>query len=546
MSRSDVEKSSSSVEKVETHIAVQDASIPPGADAPGLKKVLTGRHLSFISIGAAIGTGIFLGIGGALANGGPLGLFLGYAVICSVCASVMLLVGEMVTFLPVAGGHITLAGRFVDPALAPAMALNYYLCWVFILCAEASASAVLVSYWTESINAGVWIAIALVIILLFNIVSAAWYGEGEVWFSSIKVITITGLIILGIIIAAGGGPDGKATGFEFWRNPGPFVQYLDIQGSKGRFLGFFSVMTQASFSLIGTEMLALAAAETKNPRRNIPVALRTVWIRMVIFYICGAFVVGLIVPSNNPRLGAASTAAASPYVIAIERVGIKALPSIINAALITSALSAGCADLYTTSRALYTLALQGHVPRLFSNTNRFGVPWIAVLFSWAIGLLAFLGVGSGSGVVFDFLVNLTALSGVLTWWLIALTYLRFRAGMKKQGISRADLPWRTAFGYPAACWVLLIISIVCIFSGWTVFRPGKWDTKTFFSNYLPVAWLPIFYFAYKFRLKSKIVSAEEMDFVSNIDEIEQEAAWFNAQEKKIPKGVFGRVFGVLF
>lgn len=161
----------------------------------------------------------------------------------------MLLIGEMVTFLPVQGGHVRLAGRFVDPALSCALGLNYYLCWALILAAEISASAVLISFWTTSINIGVWMAIALTIVLAINLFGVQYYGEAEVCFASLKVITMLGLIILSIILDAGGEPDHKPIGFQFWRNPGPFVQHL---GSKGRFLAFFSVLTQAAFTISGT------------------------------------------------------------------------------------------------------------------------------------------------------------------------------------------------------------------------------------------------------------------------------------------------------
>ena len=156
-----------------------------------------------------------------------------------------------------------------------------------------------------------------------------------------------GLIILGIILDLGGGPDHDRLGFRFWKKPGPFVQYNGIAGAKGRFLGWWAVMTQAAFSFIGTEIVAvcvsllhsrrclpnvhaqIAAGEAKNPRRNLPKAIRRVYIRILLFYIGGVTIIGLLVPSNDPNLGLnKGTAAASPFVIAIKRSGIKALPSV--------------------------------------------------------------------------------------------------------------------------------------------------------------------------------------------------------------------------
>ena len=150
---------------------------------------------------------------------------------------------------------------------------------------------------------------------------------------------------MSIAIDCGAGPAHQGyLGFRYWRDPGPFTQYQGIGGATGRFLSFWAVLTQAAFSSVqprkgsgltcrfgGTEVLAIAAGETKNPRRTLSSAIRKVWIRIVIFYVGSVFVMGLTVPSTNDRLGTASNASASPFVIAAELAGIKSLPSIISA-----------------------------------------------------------------------------------------------------------------------------------------------------------------------------------------------------------------------
>ncbi|GAB7337129.1 hypothetical protein MBLNU457_g2525t1 [Dothideomycetes sp. NU457] len=499
----------------------------------GLHRQMNARHLTFISLGSVIGTGIFLGIGSTLASSGPVGLVLAYAVICSVVFCVMLCVGEMVTYLPVVGAHLRLSGRFVDESLSAAMSWNYWYCWSLIIAAEISALATLVTYWTTAVPSGVWIAIALVVCLVSNMCGPRVYAEIEFWMSSIKVLTIIGLIILSIVIDAGGAPSKDPIGFRYWRNPGPFVQYQGIPGTTGRFLGWFSGLTGAAFSSIGAEMLALAAAETKNPRRIVPQAIKATWIRIVVFYFVSSFCVSLIISSQNPRLGSGSTASASPYVIAIQNAGIKALPSIINAAILTSALSASIGDCYTATRTLHAMAGKGLAPRIFSKTTSWGQPWVATLASWSIGLLAFLSVSQGAATAFNFLLNLTALAGVITWLCIGITYVRFRAGMKAQGISRDVLPYKNSFTLIGAYWIIFIISLVTIFSGWSVFRPGRWDTQTFISNYLPIALFTLIYLSYKVTTKSKFVGVHEMDFTSGVAEFEEQHAQAEAERTAI-------------
>ncbi|SPO39016.1 probable general amino acid permease [Pseudozyma flocculosa] len=510
----------------------------------GLRRELKPRHLIFISIGACIGTGIFLGVGSSLQNGGPLGLFLGFSLIASVVVCVMFMVSELVTFLPVSGGHIRLAGRFVDPALSAAMGWSYLICWTLILAAELSAAAVLISYWlpASQVNQAVWIAVGSLVVLAVNAFGTGIFGEMEFIFASIKVITLTALIIISLVITAGGGPQGESIGFRYWRDPGALVQYKGIPGATGRFLGFFNVLAQASFSMIGAEMLALAAAECRHPRKILPICMRTVWVRIVGFYVVSVFCCGLVVAHNNPLLGSSGTAAASPYVIAIQAAGIKVLPSIVNAAIITSALSAGCSDLYTTSRSLYSLAQKGQAPKIFSRTLKNGIPHYAVAVCWLVGALAYLGSSSTSADVFSFLVNLTALSGILTWFSIAITYIRFRAGMKAQNLPRSMLPWKSRFTLVGAYWTLLIVGIVLVFSGWEVFRPGHWDTASFFSNYLPLAWFPALYFGFKYLWKTRIIPVHEMDFVSGLKEIEADARmWDEEDAAKDKSGVHNKI-----
>ena len=330
----------------------------------------------------------------------------------------------MIAYLPIPGGHIKLAERFVDPALAFAMGWNYWFNWMIILPAELSAASVLINLWNSTISDGAWITIIFFVVVLINFFGAGFYGECEFWFASIKVLTITGLIVLGIVITSGGGPDHKSIGFQYWRHPGPFTQYNDITGSKGRFLGFWAVLTQAAFSYIGTEIVAIAAGEARNPRRNIPRAIKKVYIRILLFYLGGTFIIGLLVPSNDPSLRLSSGVGKSPFVIAIRRAGIPALPSIINACLLTAASSAASSDLYTASRAIYGLALTRSAPRIFARTTARGLPYVAIGFTALFGALAYMSLSTGAGNVFNYLVDLSAASGLLTWLGIDILYIR--------------------------------------------------------------------------------------------------------------------------
>ncbi|KAH7924878.1 amino acid permease [Leucogyrophana mollusca] len=508
--------------------SIEGSDHEPDLKAPHertLHRQLKNRHIAMISIGGVIGTGLFVGTANALRWGGPVGLLLGYSIMGTIVYSVMISLGEMVAYLPIPGGHIKLAERFVDPALSFAMGWNYWYNWIIVAPAELSASALLINYWNQSVNNAVWVIMCIVVVVTINMLGAGAYGEAEFIFASIKVLTITGLIILGIVLDLGGGPDHDRIGFRYWKNPGPFVQYDGIPGTKGQFLGWWAVMTQAAFSFIGTEIVAIAAGEAKNPRRNLPKAIRRVYIRILLFYIGGTAVIGLLVPSNNPDLnisgaGKAGTAAASPFVIAIETAGIKSLPSLINACLLTSAWSAASSDLYTSSRALYGLAASGNAPRIFLRTSRTGLPYVSVIFCACFTSLAFMAISSGAGTAFGWFSNMTSIAGLMTWFGISVTYIRFYAGTKAQGIDRKTLPYWTRF-QPFPAWYACIATVtICFFSGFDVFLNGEWSNATFVTTYILFVMFPIMYVGARIYYRVKPVAAIDMDFKSDIDQIE--------------------------
>ncbi|KAG2034610.1 amino acid permease/ SLC12A domain-containing protein [Suillus americanus] len=484
-----------------------------------LQRKLENRHIAMISIGGVIGTGLFVGTADSLMYGGPIGLLLGYMVMGTIVYCVMITLGEMVAFLPIPGGHIKLAERFVDPAFSFTLGWNYWYSWMISSPSEIAAAALLINYWNDTVNNSVWVIMCFVVVLTINMLGTGAYGEAEFIFASIKVLTITGLIILGIIIDLGGGPNHDRIGFRYWKNPGPFVQYNGIEGVKGRFLGWWAVLTQAAFSFIGTEIVAIAAGEAKNPRHTLPKAIRRVYVRILLFYIGGTLVIGLLVPSNNPLLQLNSGTAQSPFVIAIETAGIKSLPSIVNACLLTSAWSAASSDLYTASRAVYGLAASGNASKYFLKTTRHGLPYVAVLFSASFSLLAFMAVSTSAGSVFNWLANMSSVAGLMSWFGISVTYLRFYKGLQVQGIDRKTLPYYTNLQPYAAWWGVISTVTICFFSGWSVFLKGEWNTANFVTNYLLFITWPIMYVGARFYYRIKPVAAKDMDFKSDLAEI---------------------------
>ena len=227
-----------------------------------------------------------------------------------------------------------------------------------------------------------------------------------------KVLLITGLIIYTFIVMLGGNPLHDRFGFRFWRKPGAFAELYNT-GSLGRWLGFLQCLILASFTIAGPDYVSMAAGEAENARAVMPKAYKAVFYRLTAFFVLGSLCVGIVVPYDDPELTAAFKkglpgAAASPYVVSMNRLRIKVLPHIINAMVLGSAFSAGNSYVYCASRSLYGLALEGKAPRLLTRCTRNGVPIYCVAIVLAISLLSFLQVSNGAATVLKWIVNLVS------------------------------------------------------------------------------------------------------------------------------------------
>lgn len=245
----------------------------------------------------------------------------------------------MCAYLPVRGSIFELASRFVDPAVGFAMGWTYFFAGTMLVCVEYSAVATVVQYWDNKTNPAAWIAIAMAGCILLNVVAVKYYGESEFIMASTKVLLLFGLVLITIITMSGGNPKGDAYGFQNWGD-GVMHPY-HTEGATGRFLGWWSVVIYAGFTVAGPDMIALAAGEIQNPRRTIPRVAHLVFYRIVGFYVIGVLAVGIICSSKDGRLlGAIKDgqpgAAASPWVIGIQNLNIGFLPHLINALIMLS------------------------------------------------------------------------------------------------------------------------------------------------------------------------------------------------------------------
>ncbi|CAF0713089.1 unnamed protein product [Adineta steineri] len=476
-------------------------------DGTGLHRTLKNRHLQMIAIGGAIGTGLFVGSGSALATGGPGALVLDFIIIGFMLFNVCMALGELCVVFPVSGSFVVHGSRFLDPAWGFAMGWNYALHRLVVIPLELTVAGIVICYWTTSINIAVWITIFLFVLLIINLFGVRGFGEIEFYMAIIKVVAVLGFIILGIVLVFGGGPNHQYIGGKYWHNPGSFAN---------GFKGVCSVFVTAAFAFGGTELVGLVAAETDNPRKTIPRATKQVFWRITLFYIVSLTLIGCLVPYTSSRLLSGSSsydASASPFVIAIENAGIKVLPSIFNVVILCAVLSVGNSSVYGASRTLCALAENGQAPKLFTYIDRKGRPLSAVALSIIIGLLAYINCAKIGTQLFQWLLALSGLSNFFTWGSICACHIMFRLAWKAQGHTLDELVFVAPFGIVGSCFGLLLNILCLIAQFYIAVSPihGSATAKSFFEAYLAVPVLIISYVVWKVWKKTPFMWPNTID-----------------------------------
>ncbi|KAI0887190.1 putative amino acid permease [Annulohypoxylon maeteangense] len=516
------------LERSNTHIRGLETSAETS-----LHRGLKARHITMIAIGGAIGTGLIIGTGKALAQAGPGSIFISYSIVGFIVYLVMAALGEMAAWLPMSAGFTGYASRFCDPSLGFALGWTYWLKYIIVTPNQLTAAALVIQFWLprDRVNPGVWITIFLVAILCINYFGIRFFGEFEFWLSSFKVVVIVGVIILALVIAAGGA-DGDPKGFRYWQSPGAFAPYIST-GSWGEFLGFWSTMVTATFAYLGTELVGVTVGEAQNPRKTIPRAIRLTFYRIVFFYCISILLIGMCVPYDSKELafanGNTGTANASPFVVAIKLAHIPVLDHILNACILLFVFSAANSDLYIASRTLYGLSSDGAAPSIFRKTNANGVPLYSLITSAAFALLAYLNVSDDSKAVFTYFVNLTTIFGLLTWISILVTHISFVRARRAQGLTNDMMPFIAPLGLWGSYGALVMCIIIALTKNYDVFV-GDWNKKypTFITGYLGIPIYLALIGGHKAWTKSKGVRPHECDFYTGKDIIDREEEEFLA------------------
>ncbi|MBJ8434566.1 amino acid permease [Acinetobacter pittii] len=415
-----------------------------------LQRGLKNRHIQLIAMGGAIGTGLFLGSAQVIQSAGP-SIILGYAIGGLIAFLIMRHLGEMIVEEPVAGSFSHFAYKYWGKFPGFLTGWNYWILYVLVAMSELTAVAKYINYWWPHIPAWTSVLFFFVVITAINLTNVKFYGESEFWLAIIKVAAVISMIVFGLYLLFTADAGSNISFSNLWSHGGFF---------PNGFSGLFYMLAFLMFAFGGIELIGMAAAEAKDPKKTIPKAINQVVFRILIFYIGSLAILLSLVPWNQLDLGGLDK---SPFVMIFSQMGIGWAAHLLNFIILTAALSVYNSGMFANSRMLYSLAQQGNAPKVFAKTNKQGVPIPAVLLS---ALLIFGCVLLNYFVPEDALGHLMYVvvgALVLNWAMISITHLKYRRFVKHANI-KTSFP---ALWSPFSNYLVLAFIAVVLYIMWT-------------------------------------------------------------------------------
>ncbi|MDN6066484.1 MAG: amino acid permease [Staphylococcus equorum] len=441
-------------------------------EQPSFKRAMKQRHLMLLSFGGVIGTGLFLSSGYTLQQAGPFGTVLSYLIGSILVYLVMLCLGQLAIKHPVTGGFHTYASLYIHPSVGYIVAWFYWLTWTVALGSEFTAVGILMQKWMPETPVYIFATIAIILILLFNIISTRFYAEVEFYFSLVKVIAIIVFIVLGLLVIIGfihyDGYEGLNTIAHRYTNP----TFPNGIGSV------FLTMLAVNYAFSGTELIGIAAGETENPEKVIPKAIRATLWRLIVFFIGTMVIISILIPSYQGK------SLESPFVVIFQKMGIPYAGDIMNLVIITALLSAANSGLYAASRMIWSLSNEGVFPKWFGKLNKHHMPANATLFSMIGGLLALFSSVYVADSLYVILVSIAGLAVVIVWMSICIAYFNAK---------KIDRSLKVHQSIPIIGFILCLISCVGM-----LFDPNQ-APALYFG--LPFAAIALLYYFVKFNKK---------------------------------------------
>ena len=405
-----------------------------------LQRGLSNRHVQLIALGGAIGTGLFLGAGQTIAMTGP-SILLTYIIIGFMLFMFMRGLGEIIIQNTRFKSFADVTNEYIGPFAGFVTGWTYWLCWIITGMAEVTAVAKYVSFWFPTIPNWITALFCVLILMVFNLLSAKLFGELEFWFAIIKIITI---IVIGAIMIL----FAYKTQFGHASLTNLYKHGIFTNGTSGFFMSF----QMALFSFVGIEMIGVTAGETKDPEKTIPKAIDAVPIRILIFYVGALAVIMSIIPWDKVDPNE------SPFVRLFSLIGIPFAAGLINFVVLTAAASSCNSGIFSNSRMLFGLSEQKQAPSIFKSTNKQGVPHIAIIVSSALLLVTALlnYIFPNATLVFTYVTTISTVLFIIVWALIIWAYINYHR-------KNPELHKKAKFKLPGGKYMAYIILAFFIF-----------------------------------------------------------------------------------
>ncbi|GAA5090796.1 amino acid permease [Nocardia iowensis] len=391
-------------------------------DSEGYARGLSPRTIQMIAIGGAIGTGLFYGAGGAIEQAGP-ALILAYLAAGLAIFVIMRALGELLTYRPVSGSFAEYAHEFLGRYAGFVTGWSYWAVWVATCMAEITVAGKYVQYWFDIAP---WITALVVLALMFaaNLISVRLFGEGEFWFSAIKVTAIIGMILLGLgVLIIGFGHAANPTVTNLWADGGVF---------PNGFGQSLLVLQIVLFAYVGVELVGITAGEAREPRKTLRKAINTLPFRIGLFYIGALLVIMSVSSWRNFHAGK------SPFVEVFQQIGIPGAAGIINFVLLTAALSSCNSGIYSTGRMLRTLSLHGEAPAALNKLSSRQVPYVGISASAAAMVIGVIVNIISPDKAFAYITSVSTIGIIFVWGMILVCHLLYRAKVARGELPAAD------------------------------------------------------------------------------------------------------------
>ncbi|MCC8458091.1 amino acid permease [Photorhabdus aegyptia] len=453
-----------------------------------LKRGLTGRHIRFMALGSAIGTGLFYGSAAAIQQAGP-AVLLAYLIGGAAVFMVMRALGEMAVHHPVSGSFSHYASHYLGPLAGFLTGWNYVFEMLIVCLADVTAFGFYMKLWFPHVEQWIWVLSIVCFIGAINLCHVKIFGEMEFWLSIVKVTAIIAMIIGGmtIMIYGFGQETDHATGIASLWEYGGFMP----NGISGVIASLAIVM----FAFGGIEVIGITASEAKNPEKTIPKAINAVPFRILLFYVLTLFILMCIYPWN--QIGQEG----SPFVQIFSSLGINSAANILNIVVITAAISAINSDIFGAGRMMYGMAQEGQAPKSFTKLSRNGVPWMTVIVMSAVLLIGVILNYMIPEEIFVIIASIATFATVWVWLMILLSQVAMRCKMSKEEVKTLKFPvpmWPIA---PALTIIFMVFVIVLL---------GYFE-KTRIALIVGIVWVILLSVTYLCSIKKNIFQTHQIN-----------------------------------